>query len=717
MVHTASPDTRLSAQELTEKLRGTWKNGKGKAHCPAHDDQDPSLAITEENGKVLWYCHVGCKQDAVLKRLQDLGLWPKPEPKKQKRGTGGNGARKHEEWQPIVPPPDGTPLPDARQLKADMLFEYRGADDGILFYVRRVNCPGNGSEKSGKDFYPLTYGVLKGRKAWHNKAPAAPRPLYRLNRLATADGTVVLCEGEKAANAAQSMLPDHVCMSWMGGAKAAGTADLSPLNGRDVILWPDADEPGLAAMVRIAKALTGIGASVRGIIDTEGLPRGFDAADLEHDGCEEPEAWLNERLRPVPDDKPALDPDRLAWMKKCQRDRQGQPHSNLHNALAALRHAPKLHDAFAFDQMQCTAMVRRELPGCQREIPRSLEDCDVSAVQEWLQGAGLVSIGFNVVQQAIAHRAHERRFHPVRDYLNRLKWDGKERLSSWLHVYLGAKQNAYTAGIGSMFLKSMVARIFKPGCKVDYYLILEDPEQGTQKSLVCAILGGEWYSDHLPDLGDDAVRVSMHLRGKWLIEIAELSAVEKAHPRRLKSFMSRRVEKFIPKYGRNEVSEPRQCVFIGTTNHQVYLRDETGERRPWPVRTDKIKLDELERDRDQLFAEAVERFHRGERWWPDAEFEAEHARPEQDARFDADVWEGLIATYLLGRTHTTVFEVATATDGVGIPKEKIGRAEQNRIVTILEKLGWRRGKRSAQARPWLSPEQYRREQEKEMTHQ
>jgi predicted P-loop ATPase len=135
------------------------------------------------------------------------------------------------------------------------------------------------------------------------------------------------------------------------------------------------------------------------------------------------------------------------------------------------------------------------------------------------------------------------------------------------------------------------------------------------------------------------------------------------------------------------------------------------------MRTGKIKLDELERDRDQLLGEAVERFHRGERWWPDAEFEAEHARPEQDARFDADVWEGLIATYLLGRTHTTVFEVATAGDGVGIPKEKIGRAEQNRIVTILEKLGWRRGKRSAQARPWLSPEQYQREQEKEMTHQ
>jgi predicted P-loop ATPase len=272
----------------------------------------------------------------------------------------------------------------------------------------------------------------------------------------------------------------------------------------------------------------------------------------------------------------------------------------------------------------------------------------------------------------------------VRDYLDRLEWDGVSRLETFFGVYFRAEQTGYGAAIGRMFLIAMVARIYEPGCKADYMVILEG-DQGLRKSTACRVLAGDaWFSDSLPDIGNkDSMQ---HLRGKWLIEVAELAAMSKAETRDLKMFVTRQVEKYRPPYGRREAIEPRQCLFVGTTNDDRYLKDETGARRFWPMKVGEPEIESLTRDRDQLFAEAVHRYRADEQWWPNADFERAIIKPEQDARFDHDVWEEVIRPSLENRERVTVQEIATHI--IGLPVAQIKRSEQNRIISILGRLRW-----------------------------
>lgn len=375
------------------------------------------------------------------------------------------------------------------------------------------------------------------------------------------------------------------------------------------------------------------------------------------------------------------------WLERCLRDEKGKPLPNLANALIAMRSAPELSETLAYDEMLAAAVLTGPIPGSNKpEGVRPATDVDVGHIQEWLQHASLTKISKDTTHQAVDIRAAERAFHPVRDYLHSLSWDARPRLGTWVSSYLGAESTGYAEGIGTMFFIAMVARIFDPGCKADYMMVLEGP-QGARKSTACAVIGGPWFSDNLPDVttGKD---VAQHLPGKWLIEIAEMSAMSRVESAALKAFITRPIERYRPSYGRKEVIQPRQCVFIGTTNKEAYLRDETGGRRFWPVKVGRVDTDALARDRDQLFAEAVALFRDGARWWPDDKFEREHIAPQQEARFEGDVWEETISDWIATRASVLVGEVAR--DALHIETPRTGRADQNRITAILERLGWRR---------------------------
>jgi predicted P-loop ATPase len=398
-------------------------------------------------------------------------------------------------------------------------------------------------------------------------------------------------------------------------------------------------------------------------------------------------------------------PDRAEWLKAAIEDDRGRLIPNLANAALVLRSAPELREAFSFDELQRQIIVERELPladGAEPRAtaapPREFSDADASQVQEWLQRAGLPKIGRETVHQAIGLRAQERAFHPVREYLDGLAWDGVARLDGWLARYMRADPTPYVSAIGRMFLIAAAARIFEPGCKADYVLVLEGV-QGAGKSRACATLGGAWFSDSLPDV-NHAKDAAQHLRGKWFVEIAELSALGRAEAEALKSFISRPVERYRAPYDREEVVEPRQCVFIGTTNRSTYLGDDTGGRRFWPVRVGQVDNAALAADRDQLFAEAVAAYRAGAQWWPDEDFERQHIRVEQEARFEVDAWEPDIELFLSSRNRVQVSEVAR--DALGIVTAKVGTAKQRRIARVLTRLGWTAG-RDASARFYQRP--------------
>jgi predicted P-loop ATPase len=396
-----------------------------------------------------------------------------------------------------------------------------------------------------------------------------------------------------------------------------------------------------------------------------------------------------------------------SWRDKLRKD-NGRIIPDLANVLMALRAEPALAFAVAFHEMRGRALVTMpwpRAPGAEpgAPVPHELTEDDTSRLQEWLQHMALPKIGRETVTQAIEVFARERPVHPLRDWLNGLEWDETPRIGTWLAACLGCPDDDYHVRIGTMALLAMVARVFKPGCKSDYLLVLEGP-QGEEKSKFCKALAGEdeYFSDHLPRIDGDEIRVSMHLAGKWIVEVAELSAILKADPETAKHFFSRTHERYTPKFGRAEVNEPRQCFFIGTTNDNEYIRDATGGRRFWPVKVVKINLQALVEMRPQLFAEAVALYNQGERWWPDRAFEKTVIAPVQDERQWEDAWTDRVMQHLEGKRQTTIAELAQL---MGVETARLDRIAQNRLAAILrQKAGWVKGFDHGKRKVWRNPE-------------
>jgi predicted P-loop ATPase len=381
-------------------------------------------------------------------------------------------------------------------------------------------------------------------------------------------------------------------------------------------------------------------------------------------------------------DLPASD-----WQRELVRAPNSRPYPNIANAITVLRHHEDVAGLLAFDEFADRRLLMCAVPGSRRVVgayPRELDDDDLTDIASWFAKNGFPLTSKATVADAVGVIVRERVIHPVRHWLDGLSWDGVERLDRWLMDYMGAADTEFARQVGASWLISAVARVMRPGCKADGVLILEG-HQGIGKSTALRVLAGDWFGDALPPMtSKDA---SSYLRGAWIIELSELSAMSRADVEAIKAFLSRSEERFRPAYGRYEITVPRQCVFAGTTNQSSYLQDATGNRRFWPVAVGNIDLKRLQEDREQLLAEAVAAFRAKRQWWLPPEAEA-IARVEQAARVAEDVWLSDIARYVAGRKAVAVRDVAT--EAIGMKIENVGRAEQLRISNSLRTLGFDR---------------------------
>ncbi len=357
-------------------------------------------------------------------------------------------------------------------------------------------------------------------------------------------------------------------------------------------------------------------------------------------------------------------------------------------AIALFEHHPDWQGCLRHDAFLRRDMLYRPLPGTDTadgfEI-REITETDIVLAQVWCNRNGFP----NAVQGTIADAFHtvaaDYSIDPLKDWLEGLEWDGQPRLSSWLTRYLGVEESIYAAEVGPRWMISAVARALQPGCKADGCLILEG-KQGSGKSTVLRILAGSaFFADSLPDLSSkDAAQF---LRGKWIIELAELSSLSRSSVEATKAFISRQEERYRPPYGRTEVTELRRCVFAGTTNRDDYLRDPTGNRRFWPVMTGEFDLEAIERDRDQLWAEAMHAYKAGEPWWLTGQV-AEIAAQEQAERGEDDPWVAAIRTYSDGREAVACKSILA--EALAIPAERMSQRDSRRVSGILRTLGYQR---------------------------
>jgi predicted P-loop ATPase len=379
------------------------------------------------------------------------------------------------------------------------------------------------------------------------------------------------------------------------------------------------------------------------------------------------------------------------------------PLQNYANALDVIRDTLEWHGVLAYNEMSEEIVLTLPIPGSFTPKStfkvRSMKDEDFVLATAWFNKHGFPTIGKQIVVDAVETVASENVISPIRHYLEDVEkqygWEpGKHpsRLDRLFEVYFGVAPNAvdpgadpaYLALIGRKFMVSAVARALKPGCKVDTMLVLEGP-QGAKKSSAARILSGSsYFSDNLPLMGTKDA--SDHIRGKWIIEVGELSAMQKSDVEAIKAFVSRQEEKFRPAYARKTITYPRRCIFIGTTNQDAYLRDETGNRRFWPVKVGDVDLVALERDRDLLWAEAVYWFRNGEKWYLETHEEA-LAKKVQNDRVSVDVWQEQLAEKLQDTTEVSIKEAAGL---IGLDIARINGAEQNRIVVCLKANGFKR---------------------------
>ena len=367
-----------------------------------------------------------------------------------------------------------------------------------------------------------------------------------------------------------------------------------------------------------------------------------------------------------------------AWMAELRRTPKGELKASFGNLVRILTHDPEYAGKLRLDEMQGAVRLARV----------DVTDAAVSSIRVDIEQRYAIQPGDAETARAVQLVASKNAFHPVRDFLKRLKWDGVQRLSDVASKILKARSDSEEeAALAALLVRrwfiGLVARPLAPGCKLDTALILEGA-QGIGKSTFFRAIAGEWFSDTEMALDKDAM---MQLRGAWIYEWAELDVMGRQSVTRVKAFLSSTEDKFRPPFGRTPATVPRGGVIVGTTNNQDFLHDPSGSRRFWVVSVGVINVGLLRAQREQLLAEAVAAHLGGERYWLD---EGEEKRREVLAiRFaDSDPWEDRVLEFAAAQQRVRTQDVML--QALNVPMDRLTKQLEMRIGSILRRAGFQR---------------------------
>lgn len=502
---------------------------------------------------------------------------------------------------------------------------------------------------------------------------------------------VLVCEGY-ATGASLHMatnLPTVVCFD-AGNLLPVGKALRERYPGRQLLFCADDDwktvingKPHNTGRIRAENAATVTGGQVvLPVFDNDREERWTDFNDLHcAEGLETVRRQVMAAVKPAADEP---------WREQLLYTAKGGMVAHAFNVALILGNDRRWKGVIAYDSF--SSKIRKLKTPPYGGAPGDWSDLDDVRVTLWLADVYGLCVKSATVLEAVNAVAHDNAFHPVRQFLDGLAWDGTPRLEQWLQNHLGVADSEYARRVGKRWMVSAVARVFSPGCKADSVLILEGL-QGAGKSTSMAVLGGEWFMDTPFNLGDkDGYQA---IRGKWIVELGELDAFNKAESTRAKQFFSASVDTYRESYGRRVLDVPRQCVFVGTTNQDEYLKDDTGNRRYWPVTCTRVDIEGLRASREQLWAEAVAAYLAGDVWWVERD-EAELFAAEQDKRYQADMWEEPIIHYLM---HQHIGDAVTGAHilekALNIDPSHWGKPEQMRVGKIMHRLKWPRRRKGS----------------------
>ena len=692
-----------SAEDIARSLGHARKDGNGwKCDCLVHEDRKASLHLSDGGQGLVWNCFAGCDGAAVGQALRERGLLND----KRSNGAAAPAKRQVLKAAQVRKPPARIAMPDCIHHgnlgEPSTTWPYLDKTGALLFVIARYETPG------GKQIRPWTWNGTE----WSKKAWPAPRPLYGLDRLAAhPQAPVIVVEGEKCAQALQESLGETFCaVTWCGGAEGVKHADWDPLKGRDVTIWPDADEPGKKASAQIAGQIGGAK-----LLDVGDKPKGWDAADAVAEGWTKSdiETFVEDRARPAEADraeKDAIDAalgtpkaPKAAKAAKAKngkgngadiasldfaRNKDGKIRATLGNVLRAVR-CPDIcgwrlaRDTFRGEIMKAPSGSKAWEP---------LTDDDYTTLRARLEDMrdAFMPLGLEMTRVCVSLAATENSFDSALLWLEALRWDEVPRVERSLITYFGAENTPYTRAVAIYLWTALAGRIITPGIKADMVPVAVGPQGAMKSSTIAAIAPAASYFAEL-DMSEDSNDLARRMCGKSVIELAELQGLRSRALEHIKAFIVRPCDEWIPKYKEMQARYDRRCVFFGSTNESEFLADDTGNRRWLPFNCGKCDPAAIARHRDQLWAEGAVLFRKSGIFWKKAE---QLARPEHDQFMVTDPWDQLIESWLMlgDRNKGEPFMAADALKfGVDLDPKAAKPADQARVLKILRRLGCQAG--------------------------